>query len=803
MLHQKLLNFYSQERHNLILFFPAFFGFGAAFYFLFEANFQRYFSFCLVLFLAAAILYFIDRKSMRSFIFCGCAIFLLGSFYSHFYQKIFLNYTKVSGKIYVDGVGKVVAMQKFVNPVNGVSGANLLISQPKLYKAEFVEKKQKIKKKIKKRKTKKAKKKHSDKPKKPRKKRKKIVEEFVETQSNNSTQNQVTEATEESSKVTEQNLSDQPKEPKKKSAKKKKKKKPISEKTILKNFLNLKAYQEIDRQFLDYSKNYQRVEWLKIKDRDLFPNPPPKISLNVIKNAAQIKVNDVIAFRAMLQPPRAKEFPDDFFLDAKFKKIGAYGFVIGETKTMKEAQISRVEEWFLDLREKIRNKISNVILGDEAAIAQAFLIGDQSQISKETMTQIRNSGLAHLLSISGFHLSLASAICFVATRFLLSRSEYLTLRFDLRKFAAISAIFGTYFYLQIAAAPLPAQRAFLMVILVLLAIFIGEKSNSKRVVMTTALVLILLNPYSVFNISFQLTFAAILILISLSPQSYDDGKQHFFVRFFRYFWRIILLSVAIQFATAPFLIKSFHNLSVLGFVANVIAIPFTSFIVMPLGFVALILMPFAVEKYFLILFAKTIFLLKQIAILVANFDYSYLAINEISSLGIVLAICGLLLFCLLQSHLRFLGILVFCSSFLTIFSAPKPDILFEAQQKFFAVRTAEGLIFSKDLKASKQRQIWMNKFGEKEFKSISHKPQSDFFCSESFCEIKKDKKFLVILQRQKVGQICRNNFDVIVNMSKKYKLPDCIKPQKIKIDNRDFYEKGAQFFYFNGEKFTF
>ncbi len=790
------LNIYATERDNLWLFVPVLLGFGVVFYFSFEESFLVNFDILAALFFAALLLSFLNRYSLRFLVFLACALFLAGSFYGYFYQKIFLNQTKITGKVYVDGVGKIVAIQKFVNPVNGVTGANLVISEPKLYKSKFVEKQKKIKKR-------KAKKKKNKKEKKNRKSRKKCERTILEEE-----------------KIDPSFLSErchlkpltgftdgfEMKEKKKKPKKKKpKKKKPISEKTIQKNFVNLAGYQEIDREFLDYSKNYQQVEWLKIKDREVFPNPPQKISLNLIKNSAQLKVNDVIAFRAMLQPPKAREFPDDFDfnLDAKFKKIGAYGFVIDQVKTMREAEISSSDEWFLSLREKIRGKILNTISGDEAAIALAFLIGDQSQISKDMMNKIRNSGLAHLLSISGFHLSLASAICFIATRFLLSRSEYLTLRFDLKKFAAIAAIFGTYFYLKIAASPLPAQRAFVMVVLVLIALFVGEKINAKRAAMTAALGLILLNPFAVFNISFQLTFAAILVLVNFSGDKNYDPHLHFLRRFWNYFMQIILISIAIQIATTPFLMRSFQSTVLFGFIANIIAIPLSSFIIMPLGFLALFFMIFGLEKYVLILMGKGIFLIENLAIFVADLNFSHLASPTISSFGITLAAIGLLLFCLLQSCFRFVGIAIFFLSFSTIFFVAKPDILFESKQKFFAVNTSDGLIFSKNLRPSKGRQIWMNKMNEEEFKSLQSHPQQEIFCDENHCEIAKNKKFLVLLKRSKISEICKNDFDVIVNLTAKYKFPECIAENKIKIDNKDFYLKGGQFFKYDGSFFIF
>lgn len=721
------------EKDDLWLWIPALFGFGVAFYFSFEANFLEKFYIFAALFFISAVAAFLNRDSFRALIFIACATFLAGCFYANFYPNFFLNYGKITGKIYVDAVGKVESIKKFYNSANGVEGANLVIVEPELYRSKFVEKKKVVKKK---------------------KKKKSIT-----------------------------------KKPKKKKAPKKIHKIPI--KKIEKNFLNLVGFQEIDREFLDYSANYQQVAWQEINGREAFPNSPQKISVNLIKNFQEIAVNDVIAMRLMLQPPKAKEFPDDFdfALDAKAKKIGAYGFVLGEAKILQKGEISSSNEWFLSLREKIRGKILAVLDGDEAAIVLAFLIGDQSQISKDLMEKIRNSGLAHLLSISGFHLALAGAIFFISTRFILSRSEYLTLHFDLKKIAAIAAIFATYFYLKIASSPLPAQRAFLMVIFVLIALFFSEKINSRRAVMAVILLLILSNPYSVFNVSFQLSFAAILTL----GVFYEEANLQIRPKFLRYFLEIILVSILIQIATLPFLMHSFQNVVLLGFVANILAIPLTSFFIMPLGFLSLFLMSLNLEKYFLLLMEKGVLVIEKITIFVADLDHSHFVSPQLSGLGLTIAIFGLLLICLAKSRLRFVGIVVFALSFATLLFDKKPDILFDGEQKFFAIHDENGLTFSKKLRPSKQRESWMKRFGETEFKYLKT-------CDEKKCLIEKNKKILVLLARNKISEICKNDFDVIVNLTAKYQLPDCIAEDKIKIDNFDFYQKGGQFFYFDGDE---
>lgn len=731
-----------KERRNFSLWLPVFFAFGVAFYFSFSANFLEKFPFFLALFCVAIFLFIFNR----SLIILGCTVFLAGSFYAKIYEKP----APITNKLFIDVVGKVESVKRFTNPVNGVEGASLVIVEPVLQKITNYEKKKPA---IKKRK----------------RKTKKL--------SAPSSRSSLLFSRKRGSKSKKPGAIIAPLAPPDSHLRGNDKLK--FREGEIKKLANLPDYQELDRKFLDYRGAYQQE----------LPGNLQKISVNLVKNSAAISVNDKISFRAFLQPPRDKEFLGDFdyILDSKTKQIAAYGFISGEAKILEKGKISNLDEWFLSLREKIRQKIFSILSGDEAAIAAAFLIGDQHQISKESATEIRNSGLSHLLSISGFHLSLAGAIFFISLRFALARNEYLALHFDLKKIAAAVAIFAVYFYLKLAGSPLPAQRAFLFVFCALLALLFSEKLDAKRATMFGALLLILLNPYVIFSASFQLSFAAILVLVNFSK----PGRN--------YFWQIILLSILIQFATIPFLMHHFRNLSLLGFVANVLAIPLVSFLIMPLGFLALFLMPIdpliPLVKPALLLMNPGIIGLEKIANFVSGISYSHFTSPWLPSSGLALAIFGLLLICLTKTRLSFVGIVIFFAAFLTIFSVKKPDIIFERDQKFFAVYSENGLEFSKSLRPSKQRNSWMRQFDENEFKTLP--------CKKNRCEIEvKNKKILVLLQRNKISEICASNFDVIVNLTKKYQLPACIGKDKIKIDNKNFYSGGTQFLFLKNEKLS-
>lgn len=728
----KLTELLDRERQNFYLWLPLIFGLGAAFFISFSAGFLAKIFIFAALFFLSLLLFYLNRFSYRGLIYIAIATFFAGAFYSNFYTKTFLNHSEISGKVYVDGSAKIESIKNFHNPINHLDGMYLVVSQPYLEQSKFVKKEIKAKKKTK------------IKKKKAEVKEKQISEIKI-------------------------------KKPRKKRAKK-------PRKISTKNFVNLKDYQDFDRAAIDFHNAYQNVNWLEKDDKKIFPRPPEKISLILVKANRNLEINDKIAFKALLKPFSEAEFSDDFDYKLNFKaqKIGASGYAIGEVKLIEKNEISNFRSYFLDLREKIRMRFNQHLSGNSSAIANALFIGDQKVIDKEFYEKIRVSGLAHLLSISGFHLSLAGAIFFFSIRFLLARSEYLTLRYDIKKIAAFLALIASYFYLQIADSPVPAKRAFLMIFCIFIALILQQKINSKRVIAASMLAIIFYNPYIIFNIGFQLSFLAVFILATI----YDDFKLKISSKILRYFCEIIVISIVMQIISLPFILHGIGNLALYGFIANILAIPLTSFFIMPLGFLSFFLMPLNLEKYVLLLMNEGILLLEKIINFVNDIPYSSLMMPHISSLGFVLSILAIALILFHKSYLRYLGILLFLSSFLTLKFDKKPDLIFDKDQKFFAIYDEEsGLVFSEKMRPSRQLKSWLKHFNQTEFKVGN-------FCQKNLCDFTyKNKKILVIQKRIKIDEVCGKSFAkeyyLAVNLTKKYEMPTCVKATRI-IDNIDF-----------------
>ncbi len=819
----------AQEKHTLWLWIPVFFAFGVIFSFSNSAIDEIQIAALSIILVSSIFLYYFDRFSYRSFFYLMCLIFLMGFFWTYFYQKS-VKEKQIKAKVFADVKGEVVEIKEFSNSLTGKGGVSLIIANPQIYKIEKFDKKttkQKSSNQLKKKKhaAKKGKKTEQKKPKKMTKKflkqlekckddicKKEVEKNFLEHEE----QKKIRRQERFFNKKCGEDLVCIEKLKKEKEAKKIKKVKvdkdnkklsKSKQKQIEKTFLNIKDYQEIDRYFLDISNSYQDVKWQKKGNKYLFPNPPNKISVISHFDDKNLKVGDVIFIRALIDKPRQKEFINefDYGFDAASKKIGGFGYIAGKIIVLKEEKISLFSSFIQSLRQEIGNKITSQIKGDEGAIASALLIGNMDAISEDVMMDIRNSGLAHLLSISGLHMAIAAAIFFTSIRFLLSQSQYLTLNFDIKKIAAIAAIFSTYFYLQLSGSPVPAVRSFIVSTLILLAIIFDKKIDAKRSIALAFLILLIFNPYLLFSISFQLSFAAVLSLVSfndfITKFKPENIHNSFVKRFLWYSSEIAFASIVVQIVTTPFLIYHFKNFSTYGLVANMFAIPLTSFFTMPLGFLSLILMPFGFENIVLKLEGYSISIIMNIAQIVSSWKFSYFTTLRMPEFAFGVAAFGFVINCIMNSRIRWLGGFIFIISFLSLYFAKQPQILFDADQKFFAIYNKEdGLIFNKELRPSKKRDLWMQEFYQKEFKFFDSNYKDIANCDDKKCVLEiENKRILILLGRNKISELCNKNlkssFDLIVNLTSRYIIPKCLENSQVIIDNLDFYKNGGYAIY--------
>ena len=216
-----------------------------------------------------------------------------------------------------------------------------------------------------------------------------------------------------------------------------------------------------------------------------------------------IHVADKIRFSAYVKPPPPiTPTGYNFAFFEYFDGISGVGFSTSEIEIIKDNNntdaVSRSKLAISGIRDAIYNNFKANIKKDTAEIASALVMGKKDGISKKIMEYFRKSGTAHLLAISGMHLSVVSMLFLKLFRSLFSLSEFIALRFNIKKIASLFSILFGFFYLNIAGCPVSAKRAFLMTSTTMLAYLFDKKVNTVRALSFAAIIMIIIVRHKMF-----------------------------------------------------------------------------------------------------------------------------------------------------------------------------------------------------------------------------------------------------------------------------------------------------------------
>lgn len=403
-----------------------------------------------------------------------------------------------------------------------------------------------------------------------------------------------------------------------------------------------------------------------------------------------------ISGRARLLPPSGPALPglSDFAFSSYFDGIGAIGFFYGAPRAIavdaggEPGLLTLVADRIDSLRGAIGQRIRSVLPGDAGAFATAMVTDERRAMTRHTAEALRLSGLAHIIAISGLNMALSAGIFFVGLRMAMSLHQGLAQALPIKKIAAVGALAGVTAYYLLSGSAVSAERAWLMMSIMLVAVLIGRPSISLRNVALSALVILVLSPSDVMGASFQMSFAATVALVAgyalfqerkdTSPGNGSNLPGVGVLKIvWRFFWGIALTSLIGGVSTAIFSIAHFQQLSVWGLPANLAAMPIVSFVVMPAGLLAMMLMPFGLDAW-------------PLKVMGFGLDLVIAVAKEVSSWGgdggagvlpaftLPLTVCGFLLLTLLRTRLRWLGAAAIAVTLAAAFlfpSRPPPAIV--------------------------------------------------------------------------------------------------------------------------------
>ncbi|HET7160888.1 MAG TPA: ComEC/Rec2 family competence protein, partial [Burkholderiales bacterium] len=242
-----------------------------------------------------------------------------------------------------------------------------------------------------------------------------------------------------------------------------------------------------------------------------------------------------------------------------------------------DAVVHRPAYWVEIVRERVRMRILSA-LNDRpyAGVITALVMGDQRAIPLAQWQTFTRTGVNHLMSISGLHVTMVSGLAWALAFGLWRRSARLTLWLPAAKAAALAGALTALIYTLLAGFAVPAQRTLYMICVVAIALWIGAGASASVVLAMALMVVVLIDPWAVSSAGFWLSFGAVAAIFFAVVNRV--GQPHWLILWLR-------TQAAVTLALLPLLLALFQQVSLISPFANAFAIPIVSLIVVPLALI--------------------------------------------------------------------------------------------------------------------------------------------------------------------------------------------------------------------------
>ena len=376
-----------------------------------------------------------------------------------------------------------------------------------------------------------------------------------------------------------------------------------------------------------------------------------------------------------------------------FQHIGGLGYKGKIIYNKKIDEKQSIKETINNIRTTVAKRIIETRPETAATGIIAILItGKKDMADKQAIEDMNYSGLAHLLSISGLHMMTLIGIVFFIAKWILLKFEFIALNCNVFKISAIISLFINFIYLLLSGSAVSAVRAYLMSVILLISIIIGRFNTSIRSVMFVLFITLLIKPHLVFSAGFQMSFMAVIALISCGEIIYDklkvsNLKKFLIIGFFT--------SFIAECSTTPFSIYNFNNYSFYNVFINSFLTPLVSFIVLPLSLLAMFLYPFNLEKLLIIPASYIMDFVLFVAKYITELPYSVFFIPSPNLFAMFCMIFGLLWFCLWSKKWRYFGVVLYITGLIVFLLQKRPDIL-KTNESIFIMDGEIAYVYTKN-----------------------------------------------------------------------------------------------------------
>lgn len=385
-----------------------------------------------------------------------------------------------------------------------------------------------------------------------------------------------------------------------------------------------------------------RVRWSFGSFQGPYKKAPP-----LSEPMPEIKAGEVWEISALMRRPYGAFNPGQRdFLSYRFaNNHRATATVKGRPNYVGESEHFSWSIKIARLRHHIRKKLNHYLHDKRyGAVIIALVMGDQAGISQDDWVLFNRSGLTHLVSISGSHItmlsSLASLMSFVLLRRLRIFGKLFSERIAAQRIAATVGIFVAWFYCSIAGWGVPAQRSFFMLLIVFISYGLGLQWSIHMALTVAALVVLLIDPWALISVGFWLSFGAMLVLVMLLKEILKADSFKDKVIFGLRSW--VKMQFAVFLGLAPLLALLFNQISLISPIANAYGIFLIGTVITPASLFLALISQFefldGVNVFFANITHYVLFLTLELTAKLTDWNYALLDVPKLSIWLMILAL---------------------------------------------------------------------------------------------------------------------------------------------------------------------
>ncbi|EJF85573.1 ComEC/Rec2 family competence protein [Candidatus Bartonella washoeensis] len=499
---------------------------------------------------------------------------------------------------------------------------------------------------------------------------------------------------------------------------------------------------------------------------------PHRIRLSARHLPYELAIGDGLYGRAKIRALSGPVRPGgyDFSFHNYFKGIGAQGIYLGKpikiSVSRPDTILGRVLQKIENLRTSMTQRISMALNGEKGSIAAALITGQRGGISNNVNEALRIAGLAHILSISGLHMALLSGMVLISIRSFLALFTVFSSYYSAKKFAAIAALMTTAFYLLLSGGAVSAQRSFVMIAVMLVAVLCNRSALTMRNFAIAGLITLAITPHEILGPSFQMSFSATAALIAFfdwwsrrlsfrireTTPFYVGGRMVHFA-----FLSVISTCASSLVAGASsgvYAAYHFSNIALLSIISNALALPVISILIIPFGLIAVLAMLLGFEWFPLQIMGFGIALVTKIAYAVKaispTFNPGFMPLSALVLFSIGLA--GLT-FC--KTSIRFFFSLFILIGVYACLAHSPVQLIIADNMSVVGVINDKKLYIDRYHISQFTTSIWKNSFRVNEtIKPTKYGPSfsGQFVCDDHICTSLLENGLKVIVLHEKTDQ---------------------------------------------------